>query len=44
VDGRVKLAGFSGFSADLYSKIVPLGDVPAMTDAFAPTDSLINVR
>jgi spermidine synthase len=44
VDGRVKLAGFSGFSADLYSKIVPLGDVPVMTDAFAPTDSLINVR
>jgi hypothetical protein len=44
VDGRVKLDGFSGFSADLYSKIVPLGDVPVMTDAFAPTDSLINVR
>ena len=44
VDGRVKLADFSGFSADLYSGIVPLGDVPAMTDAFAPTDSLIDVR
>jgi spermidine synthase len=44
VDGQVKLPEFPGFSADLYSEIVPLGDVPAMTDAFAPTDSLINVR
>jgi spermidine synthase len=44
VDGRVKLAGFPGFSADLYSEIVPLGDVPVMTDAYAPTDSLINIR
>ena len=44
VDGRVKLAGFPVFSADLYSGIVPMGDVPAMTDAFAPTDSLIDVR
>jgi spermidine synthase len=44
VDGKVKLPEFPGFSADLYSDIVPLGDVPAMTDAFAPTDSLINVR
>ena len=44
VDGRVKVAGFPGFSADRYSDIVPLGDVPAMTDAFAPTDSLIDVQ
>ncbi len=44
VDGRVKLDGFSGFSADLYTAIVPLGDVPVMTDAYAPTDSLIDVR
>ncbi len=44
VDGRVKLAEYPSFSADLYSNIVPLGDVPAMTDAYAPTDSLINVR
>jgi len=44
VDGRVKLEGFSVFSADLYDGIVPLGDVPIMTDAYAPTDSLIDVR
>jgi len=44
VDGRVKLAGFEGFSADLYEEIVALGDVPVMTDAYAPTDSLIDVR
>ena len=44
VDGRVKVEGFSGFSADLYDSIVPLGDVPVMTDAYAPTDSLIDVR
>jgi hypothetical protein len=44
IDGRVKLAGFPEFSADLYSAVVPLGDVPVMTDAYAPTDSLIDVR
>ena len=44
VDGRVKLGGFPGFSADLYDGIVALGDVPIMTDAYAPTDSLIEVR
>lgn len=44
VDGRVKVADFAGFSADLYPGIVPLGDVPVMTDSYAPTDSLIDVR
>jgi spermidine synthase len=44
VDGRVKVADFPQFSADLYSGMVPFGDVPVMTDAYAPTDSLINVR
>ena len=44
VDGRVKLDGFPAFSADLFGGIVPLADVPVMTDAYAPTDSLIDVR
>ena len=44
VGGRVTLAGFAGYASDLYGDIVPLGDVPPMTDAYAPTDSLIDVR
>ncbi|MEI8082081.1 MAG: fused MFS/spermidine synthase, partial [Actinomycetes bacterium] len=44
VDGRVKLDGFPEFAADLYADIVPLGDVQVMTDAYAPTDSLIHVN
>jgi len=43
VDGRVKLAGFAGFARDLYTGVVPLADVPLLTDAYAPTDSLIKV-
>ena len=44
VGGRVKLAGFSAFADDLLTDVVPMGDVPVMTDAYAPTDSLIDVR
>jgi len=44
VDGRVKLAGFPDFARDLYTGVVPVADVPRMTDAYAPTDSLIKVQ
>jgi len=44
VGGTVKLEGFPGFASDLYEGIVPFGDVPEMTDAYAPTDSLIEVQ
>jgi hypothetical protein len=44
VDGHVKVAGFRTFGADLYSKPVPVTDAPVLTDAYAPTDSLIDVR
>ncbi|MDZ4654995.1 MAG: fused MFS/spermidine synthase [Coriobacteriia bacterium] len=44
VDGRVKIDDFETFAADLYTGIVPLADVPKLTDEFAPTDSLINVN
>jgi spermidine synthase len=44
VDGRVKIAGFEAFGDDLYTGIVPVADVPNLTDEFAPTDSLIEVN
>jgi len=44
VDGRVKLLGFPEFARDLYTGVVPLADVPILTDAYAPTDSLIQVQ
>jgi len=43
VDGRVKLDGFPGFARDLFTGVVPLADVPVLTDSYAPTDSLIKV-
>ena len=43
VDGRVKVAGFPEFARDLYTGVVPLADVPILTDSYAPTDSLIKV-
>ena len=44
VDGQVKVADFPSFAADLYGGVVAEGDVPVLTDAYAPTDSLIDVR
>jgi spermidine synthase len=43
LDGRAQVPGFSTMGADLYTKIVPVGDVPLLTDAYAPTDSLIQL-
>jgi predicted membrane-bound spermidine synthase len=43
VDGRVTVDGFPAFARDLYPGLIPLADVPLMTDAYAPTDSLIQV-
>lgn len=42
--GAVKVEGFAGMADDLYTGTVLLADVPVMTDAYAPTDSLISVR
>ncbi len=44
VGGRVTVAGFETFGADLYSALVKLADVPVLTDSYAPTDSLIRVN
>jgi len=44
IDGRSQVPGISKMGADLYSAIVQLGDIPVMTDAYAPTDSLISVQ
>lgn len=44
VDGRVSIDGFERFGDDLYTEIVPVADVPLLTDEFAPTDSLIDVN
>jgi len=44
VDGRVKLAEYPSFAADLYTNTIVADDVPLLTDAFAPVDSLIKVN
>ena len=44
VGGTVALNGFLDFAHDLYTERVPDADVRLMTDAHAPTDSLIDVR
>ncbi len=44
VGGKVKLEGFSAFADDLYTELVPVADVPLLTDSHAPTDSLIRVQ
>ncbi len=44
LDGRVTIGGFETFGRDLWTEVVPVGDVPELTDAHAPTDSLINVN
>ncbi len=43
VGGRVQVAGFADMANDLYTTAVDTADVPIMTDAYAPTDSLISV-
>jgi hypothetical protein len=44
VDGTVTISGFPEMGNDLYTTPVVLGDVPLLTDAYAPTDSLIQVQ
>jgi hypothetical protein len=44
VDGRSQVPGLSKMGADQYTGMVELGDVPLLTDAYAPTDSLITVK
>ncbi|MDH4139194.1 MAG: fused MFS/spermidine synthase, partial [Coriobacteriia bacterium] len=43
VDQRVTIDGFDEFAEDLYTQVVPVGDVPLLTDDYAPTDSLIEL-
>jgi spermidine synthase len=44
VGGRSQVPGFADMGGDLYERAVPMEDVPVMTDAYAPTDSLISVQ
>lgn len=44
VDGRVKLEEFPSFGKDFYTAPIPTTDVPLLTDAYAPVDSLIKVN
>jgi spermidine synthase len=44
VDGAVTIAGFEAMGDDLYTEMVPMADVPVLTDSHAPTDSLIKVQ
>jgi spermidine synthase len=44
VDGRVKVDGFEEYGGSLYRGLVEQGDVPVLTDAHAPVDSLIRVN
>ena len=44
LDGRVSVPGFDEMGDDLYTKLVPVADVPELSDAFAPVDSLIKVQ
>jgi spermidine synthase len=41
VDGRSQVPGLAKMGANMYTRMVELGDVPIMTDSYAPTDSLI---
>ena len=43
VEGTVTVAGFESFGEQLYTGLVEQGDVPVLTDAYAPTDSLIRL-
>ena len=44
VGGRVTIQGFDTFGKDLYTGVVEQADVPKLTDAHAPVDSLIPVN
>jgi predicted membrane-bound spermidine synthase len=44
IDGHSQVPGLSKMGADQYTGLVELGDVPLLTDAYAPTDSLITVK
>jgi predicted membrane-bound spermidine synthase len=44
IDGRSQVPGIAKMGEDLYSRMVELGDVPILTDSYAPTDSLIPVN
>jgi spermidine synthase len=44
VGGIVTVPGFEAMAADLYTAPVPVADVPLLTDAYAPVDSLIKVQ
>ena len=44
VDDRVKLAEYPSFAGDLYTNTIVADDVPLLTDAYAPVDSLIKVN
>lgn len=41
VGGRVTVRGYPSFGDDLYGGVIGLADVPLLSDAYAPTDSLI---
>lgn len=43
LEGRSQVLGLAEMGGDLYGGMVELGDVPVMTDAYAPTDSLISL-
>ena len=44
IDGRSQVPGIAKMGGDLYGGMVELGDVPVLTDAYAPTDSLISLN
>ncbi|MDY0340488.1 MAG: fused MFS/spermidine synthase [Coriobacteriia bacterium] len=44
VDDRVTIDGFPEMIRDLYTTVVPVADVPLLTDANAPVDTLIDVQ
>lgn len=44
IDGRSQVPGIAKMGSDLYTHMVELSDVPVMTDAYAPTDSLISLE
>lgn len=44
VDGSVSIDGFEDMFGDRYTGVVKMADVPLMSDDYAPTDALIDVR
>ena len=42
--GIVTIPGFDAMGEDLYTEMIPLADVPVLSDSHAPTDSLIKVQ